>query len=150
VNSIKVTFADGNYLYTGINATLEEAKAYYIGHAFQFGDTEDCPRDKLVRATAVDLVQQTQEEIEQAAKQNFYVNQLVSLKICFGLDAMLNFVDSPSCSSVADLIKQRLAPASLAYLDDQLAGGIKPFSGRGATRQQDNAITPSGPYLISY
>jgi len=48
-----VTFADGNTLTTGMNATLEEAKAYYVGTKFQFGDTQEHPKDKLVEAIAV-------------------------------------------------------------------------------------------------
>ena len=31
---VKVTFEDGNYLYTGINATLTEAKEYYLNNTF--------------------------------------------------------------------------------------------------------------------
>jgi hypothetical protein len=31
---IKVTFEDGNYLYTGINATLKEAEEYYLNNTF--------------------------------------------------------------------------------------------------------------------
>ncbi len=31
---VKVTFEDGNYLYTGINLTLEQAKDYYLNNTF--------------------------------------------------------------------------------------------------------------------
>lgn len=54
--SVKVTFADGNSFVTGINATLEEAIAYYVGQEFQFGDTDECPIDKLVKAITVEAV----------------------------------------------------------------------------------------------
>ena len=54
--TVKVTFADGNTLTTGINATLEEAQAYYIGQELQFGDTEEHPADRMVRAIAVEEV----------------------------------------------------------------------------------------------
>lgn len=60
--SIRVTFEDGNTIDTGINATLDEARAYYIGQKFQFGDTDECPRDKLVKAIAVDLLPLSQQE----------------------------------------------------------------------------------------
>ena len=50
--AVRVTFADGNYLETSINATIEEARRYYVGQYFQFGDTEECPRDNLVKAIA--------------------------------------------------------------------------------------------------
>jgi hypothetical protein len=56
MNTFKVTFADGNTLTTGMNATLEDAKAYYIGHSFQFGDTDAKPYDHLVKAVNVELL----------------------------------------------------------------------------------------------
>jgi hypothetical protein len=36
------------------NATLAEARAYYLGQKFQFGDSEEHPGDKLVEAVAVE------------------------------------------------------------------------------------------------
>lgn len=54
--ALRVTFADGNTVYSEMNATPEEARAYYIGQSFQFGDTEECPRDKMVKAVAVELL----------------------------------------------------------------------------------------------
>lgn len=53
MNSYLVTFADGNTIHTSMNATLSEASAYYLGKAFQFGDTEECPHDKMVEAVSV-------------------------------------------------------------------------------------------------
>lgn len=35
MNTYKVTFSNGDYLYTQLNASIEEAKAYYLG-------TEEC------------------------------------------------------------------------------------------------------------
>ena len=35
--TVKVTFTDGNIITTGINATIEEAKKYYVGKWFNFG-----------------------------------------------------------------------------------------------------------------
>lgn len=54
--SVKVTFEDGNTIETNINGTIEEVRAYYIGQAFQFGDTEEHPRDRLVKAIAVEVI----------------------------------------------------------------------------------------------
>ena len=31
MNTYKVTFSNGDYLYTQLNASIEEAKAYYLG-----------------------------------------------------------------------------------------------------------------------
>ncbi len=53
---IKVTFEDGNHLVTEINGTQEEIRRYYIGTKFQFGDTEECPRDKMVKAVNVEFL----------------------------------------------------------------------------------------------
>jgi len=52
MNYFRVTFADGNTLETGMNATLEEARRYYIGTSFNFGDTDAHPTDNLVKAMA--------------------------------------------------------------------------------------------------
>lgn len=49
-----VTYEDGNSTVTGFNGTLEDAERYYIGQLFQFGDTEECPRDKMVKAAKVE------------------------------------------------------------------------------------------------
>ena len=56
MRAIRVTFADGNTIETNINGTDDEIKAYYIGQEFQFGDTEECPYDKLVKATNVEFI----------------------------------------------------------------------------------------------
>lgn len=53
MKTYRVEFEDGNTLTTGMNATLEEARAYYVGQRFQFGDTDECPSDKLVKAVNV-------------------------------------------------------------------------------------------------
>lgn len=49
---VKVNFENGDSLKTGINATLEEAKAYYIGRVFNLG-VED---DVLTKGVSVDLI----------------------------------------------------------------------------------------------
>ena len=56
MNAFKITFADGNVVYTKMNATLTEAEAYYLGNSFQFGDTRVCRKDRLVVATSVVLL----------------------------------------------------------------------------------------------
>lgn len=50
----KVTFEDGSIIYTDMNATLTEARAYYVGQSFNFGDTDEHPKDKLVKAVLVE------------------------------------------------------------------------------------------------
>lgn len=56
MNTYKITFADGNTITTGMNATLAEAEAYYIGHPFNFGDTDEYVADKMVRAVSVEKI----------------------------------------------------------------------------------------------
>ncbi len=56
MKTFKITFADGNTITTGMNATLAEASDYYIGKRFQFGDTEAKPFDYLVEAVQVEEV----------------------------------------------------------------------------------------------
>lgn len=55
-HSVKVTFADGNTIATEINGTREEVEAYYLGNSFNFGDTDECPRDNLQRAVSVEFL----------------------------------------------------------------------------------------------
>lgn len=52
--TFRITWENGNVTTTGMNATIDEARAYYIGKPFQFGDTEEIPGDLMVKATAVD------------------------------------------------------------------------------------------------
>jgi hypothetical protein len=49
---IKVIFADGNYLFTSINGTVEEIRAYYLGKFFNIGTIED----NLVQAVDVQFI----------------------------------------------------------------------------------------------
>lgn len=48
-----VLFEDGNTIRTSINGTLDDAKNYYLGKRFNFGDNEECPKDKMVLAISV-------------------------------------------------------------------------------------------------
>lgn len=41
MNTYKVTFSNGDYLYTQLNASIEEAKAYYLGNIFNLGTEAD-------------------------------------------------------------------------------------------------------------
>lgn len=54
--AVVVKFSDGNEIRTSINATLEEARRYYLGQSFQFGDTDEHPSDHLVRAVSCELI----------------------------------------------------------------------------------------------
>ena len=54
--AVTITYEDGSTISTNINGTIEEARAYYIGQAFNFGDTEEHPADRMVKAVAVDEV----------------------------------------------------------------------------------------------
>lgn len=54
MNTFKVIFEDGDSLVTEMNASLEEARRYYIGQYFNFGDTDTHPQDKMVQAIAVE------------------------------------------------------------------------------------------------
>ena len=41
MKEIKVTFENGDYLYTRINGTKEEIERYYIGNYFNIGTVSD-------------------------------------------------------------------------------------------------------------
>ncbi len=56
MKAYKVTFEDGNNFISEMNATLKEARAYYVGKYFQFGDTEEHPKDKMVKAVSVEEI----------------------------------------------------------------------------------------------
>lgn len=57
MKTAKVYFEDGNTLTTSINGTKKEIEAYYIGKRFQFGDTEEHPLDKMVKAIKVEFLE---------------------------------------------------------------------------------------------
>lgn len=52
----RVTYANGNVSETGFNGTLDEAKKYYLGQSFQFGDTEAKPFDDMVKVINVEQI----------------------------------------------------------------------------------------------
>jgi hypothetical protein len=51
--TVEVTFADGSTLCTEINGTVDSISNYYLGKYFNFGDTEEHPSDKMIKATQV-------------------------------------------------------------------------------------------------
>lgn len=55
MRSITVNFEDGNKIHTSINGTNESIEAHYIGNSFDFGDTEEHPQSKMVKAVSVDF-----------------------------------------------------------------------------------------------
>ena len=57
MKTVKVYFEDGNTLVSSINGTKKEVESYYVGKAFQFGDSEECPTDKMVKAVKVEFLQ---------------------------------------------------------------------------------------------
>jgi hypothetical protein len=58
MRTVRVWFEDGNHLTTSINGTDEEITRYYVGNAFNFGDTEEHPKDKMVKATKVEFLKE--------------------------------------------------------------------------------------------
>lgn len=52
----KITFEDGNSFHTGFNGDIADLNAYYLGKYFNFGDTEEHPVDKMVKAVKVELL----------------------------------------------------------------------------------------------
>lgn len=57
MRSVRVTFSDGNTITTQINGTDAAISQYYVGQYFQFGDTKECPKDKMVRAVKVEFLE---------------------------------------------------------------------------------------------
>lgn len=53
---IRATFSDGTEIITAINGTDQEIRDYYCGQYFQFGDTDDCPGDKLLECTQLEFL----------------------------------------------------------------------------------------------
>lgn len=65
----------------------------------------------------------THGEIMSRVKQNHYVKQLVTLKVCFGHHAGCGFVSdagSFTCQTIAEMAAKDLAPQSMVYLDQHM------------------------------
>jgi hypothetical protein len=52
--SVKINYANGDYEYTRINATPDEARAYYVGKVFNVGPG---PNDNLQRCTGIEILE---------------------------------------------------------------------------------------------
>ena len=55
MRSITVNMEDGNKIHTSINGTNEDINKHYIGQSFDFGDTEEHPASKMVKAVSVEF-----------------------------------------------------------------------------------------------
>jgi len=53
MKDFKITFENGNTIVTGFNGNLETAAKYYLNQAFNFGDTEEHPKDIMVKGIAI-------------------------------------------------------------------------------------------------
>lgn len=56
LNTFKITFEDGNTITTDFNGTLEDAEGYYLNNYFNFGDTDEHPKDNLQKGVSVEQV----------------------------------------------------------------------------------------------
>lgn len=54
MRSFKVFFVNGDSFVTGFNGTLQDARSYYVGKSFQFGDSDECPGDLMVKCYKVE------------------------------------------------------------------------------------------------
>lgn len=56
--TVKCTYANGDYIETEINATLEEAQKYFLNKCFNLGTGADGePEDNLQKCVAVEEVE---------------------------------------------------------------------------------------------
>ena len=53
---IRIHYEDGTTDTTSINGTDEEIRAHYEGQSFNFGDTEEHPRDRLLKCVRVEFL----------------------------------------------------------------------------------------------
>lgn len=54
--SYRITWENGTTTVTEMSATLPQARAYFIGQKFQFGDTDEHPSDLMLAATDVKIL----------------------------------------------------------------------------------------------
>lgn len=54
ITCVRLTLLGGNTITTMINATLSEARAYYLGRSIQQGDTEEHPYDLMLPVVSVE------------------------------------------------------------------------------------------------
>ncbi|MFA5071173.1 MAG: hypothetical protein WC511_02270 [Candidatus Pacearchaeota archaeon] len=84
--TVKCTYEDGNTITTGFNGTLEEAKKYFEGQSFNFGDTDEHPQDKMVKCVKVEEISENDSEMDESVEEE---EPSSSLK-----DQMLSFLQS--------------------------------------------------------
>ncbi len=56
MQSVRVTFSDGDSLETNINGTQEEIQAYYVGKWFNLGQPFNPCEDRMVQALSVEFI----------------------------------------------------------------------------------------------
>lgn len=56
MQSVRVTFSDGDSLETDINGTQEEIETYYIGKWFNLGQPLNPVEDRMVQAVSVEFI----------------------------------------------------------------------------------------------
>ena len=56
MRSVKVTFDNGHVIKTSINGTEDAIRRYYLGQEFNFGDTDDHPKDLMLTAVSVEFI----------------------------------------------------------------------------------------------
>jgi hypothetical protein len=54
--TVKCTYSNGDTITTAINGTFENAKQYFLGQWFNFGDTDAKPYDDMQQCIKVEEV----------------------------------------------------------------------------------------------
>jgi len=57
MKTYKCTYGTGDIIVTGMNATPEEARDYFVGQAFDFGDSEEHPKSLMIKCVSVSEVE---------------------------------------------------------------------------------------------
>lgn len=56
MTTVKCTYSNGDSITTDINGSIEEAKIYFLGNWFNFGDTDEKPYDDMQQCIKVEEV----------------------------------------------------------------------------------------------
>ena len=56
MNEYKITFSNGDIVYTKFNGTKEETERYYIGEKFNVGDNSTQKFDKMIHGVKVEQI----------------------------------------------------------------------------------------------
>jgi len=131
MNAFKITMEDGNKFSTEMNATLAEAQDYYLGKCLNFGDTDECPKDKMVKVVNVEKLPQYTPEpwTNNHYDQNGYI--CISGKKQYGIDD-----NAPICKVICGLTH------------DPIKGMIYTENAINETEANSRLITAS-PQLLS-